>query len=253
VRSSALKGSNYILQGRYAESRKLFDRLLARRNDVGLLAEEVDPLSGRMLGNFQTAARARFSELAVFPEDADVPIGIAARLWKQTAGLDKFDTEDLLSDLSRLSLLLSRDLDRRTFRLHDTIRQFLCDMPGKDGLIAQHQLVGALDGIGAAPQALDDLTRRYFYLNLPHHLADAGERIRLDALLTDPAWLKAKLEAIGNPASLVSDYERYGDGELQKFIGRTLRLTAGICARDQRQLLPSFIPSFFEIKELAGA
>jgi GH15 family glucan-1,4-alpha-glucosidase len=43
---------NYILQGRYAEARKLFERLLGRCNDVGLLAEEWDPLAGRMLGNF---------------------------------------------------------------------------------------------------------------------------------------------------------------------------------------------------------
>jgi GH15 family glucan-1,4-alpha-glucosidase len=46
---------NYILQGRHAEARKLFDRLLSRRNDLGLLAEEFDPLAGRMLGNFPQA------------------------------------------------------------------------------------------------------------------------------------------------------------------------------------------------------
>ena len=43
------------LQGRYAEARKLFDRLLSRCNDVGLLAEEFDPLTGRMSGNFPQA------------------------------------------------------------------------------------------------------------------------------------------------------------------------------------------------------
>jgi GH15 family glucan-1,4-alpha-glucosidase len=46
---------NYILQGRYPEARRLFDRLLSRCNDVGLLAEEFDPLNGRMLGNFPQA------------------------------------------------------------------------------------------------------------------------------------------------------------------------------------------------------
>ena len=46
---------HHILQGRYPEARKLFDRLLSRCNDVGLLAKEFDPLSGRMLGNFPQA------------------------------------------------------------------------------------------------------------------------------------------------------------------------------------------------------
>jgi GH15 family glucan-1,4-alpha-glucosidase len=46
---------NYILQGRHREARRLFDRLLSRCNDVGLLAEEFDPLNGRMLGNFPQA------------------------------------------------------------------------------------------------------------------------------------------------------------------------------------------------------
>jgi GH15 family glucan-1,4-alpha-glucosidase len=47
--------ANYFLQGRHADARRLFDRLLSRCNDVGLLAEEFDPSTGRMLGNFPQA------------------------------------------------------------------------------------------------------------------------------------------------------------------------------------------------------
>jgi GH15 family glucan-1,4-alpha-glucosidase len=46
---------NYVLHGRYAEARNLFARLLSRCNDVGLLSEQFDPLTGRMLGNFPQA------------------------------------------------------------------------------------------------------------------------------------------------------------------------------------------------------
>jgi GH15 family glucan-1,4-alpha-glucosidase len=46
---------NYVLMGRLDEARVLFARLLALRNDVGLLAEEYDPVAGRMLGNFPQA------------------------------------------------------------------------------------------------------------------------------------------------------------------------------------------------------
>ena len=45
----------YALSQREAEARQLFTRLLALRNDVGLLAEEYDPGLGRQLGNFPQA------------------------------------------------------------------------------------------------------------------------------------------------------------------------------------------------------
>jgi GH15 family glucan-1,4-alpha-glucosidase len=46
---------NYALMGRTADARAVFERLLAIRNDVGLLAEEYDPVVGRQLGNFPQA------------------------------------------------------------------------------------------------------------------------------------------------------------------------------------------------------
>ncbi len=49
------------LLGRKKEARELFERLLALRNDLGLLSEEYDPRAKRQLGNFPQA----FSHLAL--------------------------------------------------------------------------------------------------------------------------------------------------------------------------------------------
>ncbi|MBS0221785.1 MAG: glycoside hydrolase family 15 protein [Proteobacteria bacterium] len=51
----------YISIGRYADAEKLFHRLLAIRNDLGLLAEEYDPHKRRLQGNFPQA----FSHIAL--------------------------------------------------------------------------------------------------------------------------------------------------------------------------------------------
>jgi WD40 repeat protein len=205
------------------------------------------------LGLLAERQRARFTELAVFPEDADIPIGIVARLWQETAGLSESHTKDLLVKLYGLSLLLTLDLNERSLQFHDTIRRFLQDQAGKDGLVARHkQLLNAFDDFGWSAET-DALSRRYFYLHLPDHLAAANERGRLDRLLLDPGWLKAKLAATNSPQSLIADYDRHAADDVQTLIGRTLRLSAGICARDQRQLIPQVMGRLMACEGIAAA
>jgi GH15 family glucan-1,4-alpha-glucosidase len=52
---------NLILQDRREDARAMFDRLLTIRNDVGLLAEEYDPVARCLMGNFPQA----FSHVAL--------------------------------------------------------------------------------------------------------------------------------------------------------------------------------------------
>jgi hypothetical protein len=195
------------------DARNETDRTKAVARTIGVSLDLLD--EGR---------QARFGELGIFPEDADIPIDIVARFWAETGGLDPGETEDFLNELSDLSLLLDLDLHRRTLRLHDTIRHFLQAQAGKDGLAAGHKsLLRALGGIEGSND-VDALTRRYYYFYVPHHLAEAEERERLDRLLLDPGWLREKLAATGTPHALVSDYEQHGVGEAQNLIGRTIRL-----------------------------
>ena len=247
-----LKLVNGFLRDRVVKARQPLAQAVAgvnkRLDDKGLVAFDSRNPEDRTKAVARTirvsvelldeAGHARFGELGIFPKDADVPIGIVARLWGETGGLDEVETEDLLIELYGLSLLLGLDLDRRTLRFHDTVRQYLQDEAGAEGLKAQHQrLIRSMGDIGGADDA-SEAERRYFYLHLPHHLAKAGDRATLDQLLLDPAWLQAKLDATASPQALVADYQEHGQGPMQDIIGRTLRLTTGILARDRRQLQP---------------
>jgi GH15 family glucan-1,4-alpha-glucosidase len=51
----------YVMLGRFDDARVLFERLIALRNDVGLLAEEYDTQAKRLVGNFPQA----FSHIAL--------------------------------------------------------------------------------------------------------------------------------------------------------------------------------------------
>jgi GH15 family glucan-1,4-alpha-glucosidase len=84
---------NLVLQGRDREARSMFDRLLALTNDVGLLAEEYDPVGHRQLGNFPQA----FSHLALINSalNIDTHAGPAAQRSSQS---DDPDQEDQRAD-----------------------------------------------------------------------------------------------------------------------------------------------------------
>jgi len=63
---------SYILSGRRQDGEALFERLLALANDVGLLSEEYEPRTKRMLGNFPQAlthmALVNTAQLLCIPE-----------------------------------------------------------------------------------------------------------------------------------------------------------------------------------------
>jgi WD40 repeat protein len=242
LRDCVLKGGQPLSEAIVGVNKRLDKGLVAfdARNPADR-SKAVALTVGASLELLDGDQRSRFGELGIFPEDTDIPLGVVSPLWAETGGLDEFETEDLLAELYGLSLLLSRDLDRRTFRLHDVLRHFLREQAGTQEIVAQNKrLLRAINDSGK-PRLTDALSQRYFYLHFPDHLAAANERDRLDRLILDPGWLKAKLAATGSLQALINDYDRYSADEFQTFIGRTLRLSAGICARDHRQLIPQLL------------
>jgi GH15 family glucan-1,4-alpha-glucosidase len=76
---------NLVLQGRTEEARALFEHLLSIRNDVGLLAEEYDPISNRLLGNFPQA----LSHVSLINTALNLTGGIGPALHRHVADEDE--------------------------------------------------------------------------------------------------------------------------------------------------------------------
>ncbi len=81
---------------------------------------------------------SRYRELAIFPEDVNIPLLTVQKLWSATGGhaLDDFDIDTICGHLRRLSLLLDFDPVKRSIRLHDVIRAYLQQELGESVLVA---------------------------------------------------------------------------------------------------------------------
>jgi tetratricopeptide (TPR) repeat protein/lipopolysaccharide biosynthesis regulator YciM len=149
--------------------------------------------------------RARFAELAIFPEDADVPLATVQRLWGATGGLDDLETERLCERVDDLGLLLRLDLRAHTLRLHDVTRKYLMGT-WRERLLALHE--SFLDAYRVTRWV--DLPRDepYLWRHLAYHLRGAGRREELCALLTGTdEWLRRKFEVCAGDTAYAEDLE----------------------------------------------
>jgi len=138
------------------------------------------------------ADRERYGELAIFPEDVEIPLATLERLWGKTGGLNSFGTRDLCSRLNRFSLLWSYDAYHRRIRLHDVVRKFLIEQQG-DRLPSIHmQLLAAHRAPDLSRWADMPADEPYLWDHLAHHLLEAGHGDELVETVKDWRYLVAK-------------------------------------------------------------
>jgi APAF-1 helical domain len=201
------------------------ERLLERRGvvafdakDAALREDAVSRTIAASRSQLDAADERRFLELAIFPEEAVVPLSTLERLWE----LDDLDTEECAQRFDDLALV-SLDLGRRTLALHDVMTDYLTRQT-PDAMELHARLVTNYGD----PLRLPD---PYAWRWLPYHLRRAGLIDQLRGLLLDPGWLQAQLDAAG-PYAMVRTFD-WGRWRRRSSTtsGRAAAVVAGACRR----------------------
>jgi WD40 repeat protein len=142
----------------------------------------------------------RYRELAVFPEDTDIPAEVLQRLWHRTGGLTPLQVDELRADLVAQALVSAAP--GSGLRLHDVLRNYLRRDAEEAVAETNRRLLEAyrqaLPASGDPAQRsawwLLPETAGYMWRNLCYHLAEAGgsARAELGALVQDLRWVDRK-------------------------------------------------------------
>jgi WD40 repeat protein len=188
---------------------------------------------GLSLKHLNEDERARFGELAIFPEDVDIPQSALEKLWGTTGGLKPVPIRRLSQKLyHRLSLLQIYDAANQTIRLHDVVRKYLIGEEGAE-LPSIHEQF--LDSYGLERWIDLPESESYLWALLAYHLVEAGRKKELRQLLFDFDWIQAKLAAT-DVNSLIADYDYLPDDSDLRLVQSAIRLSAHVLARDKTQL-----------------
>jgi WD40 repeat protein len=173
----------------------------------------------------------RYFQLAIFPEDEDIPLSVLERYWE----LSRSATRKLCDQLNDLSLLRDFDQRQESIRLHDVTRRVLIEQR-KEDISSLHLHFLSLSR--PASGKWQDLSEKdvYVWKRLAYHFVEAGREGEFRELLSTFSFLEAKLKATDVNA-LIADYEPFvGEDQELRLIRDALRLSAHVLAKDRKQL-----------------
>ncbi len=235
------------LIGALARDMHSWDEILQRLHDVDGENRRRSPgvPSPRLLHAIQVAVdtlpsdiRARYLDLAVFPEYAPVPEATLRILWAAD-GLDAGSVREIM-DVLVSRALVQRDT-RHRLHLHPMLKRYLQAHVGNWPAL-HDRLLRAYQAILPARTAADDPRiwralppdEPYLWPYLTYHLAEAHRQEQSEWLLQDFDWIRAQLEAT-DVITLLAAYDVL-PGESAHPVRDTLRMAAPVVAEDTSQL-----------------
>src|SRR3989440_7417877 len=146
----------------------------------------------------------RYLRLAIFPEDALVPLDVIHRCWRTVGELDEIDAVDSCLRLHELSLLRSYDLTKHYARLHDVVRGYLRIKAGSTLPTFQQQF---LDMYSVSRWADLSSSESYLWKYLIPHLIETQQTQSLLKTITDLRYLAKKVSVQHSAYAAEADIE----------------------------------------------
>ena len=159
----------------------------------------------------EPSAQEFLKRLAIFPEDAPIPLAALETLGGKT--IDRLKCRQILRRLDDAALLTlhgdAANPERSTVTMHDLQRDFVSALNKAPAADHRALVDGLKTRLGGAYFADGDKPgSEYFRRFVVHHLIGAGMSDELFELLIDPDWIAHRLRAKDQVFDLIADYDR---------------------------------------------
>jgi hypothetical protein len=175
---------------------------------------------------------ARYYELAIFPEDVDIPIKVLEQLWDKTGNLSSFRVKRLCTKLYSMSLLMTYDTRNSFIKLHDVVGEYLRNKQKEKLPLLHSQFIDAFNIEKWADLPVEEI---YLWRYLSYHLVEAGRKTELRKLLLDFDWIRSKLNST-DVHFLINDYDFFHEDYPVEMVKGAIQLSANALSKDKKLL-----------------